>query len=219
MIRVSPSVLAADFAALGNELQDIARAGADFVHLDVMDGVFVPNISFGIPVIRGIRKAVSLPFDVHLMIVEPERYADQFAQAGADYITFHLEATSDPAGLLSHIRALGKYASVSIKPDTPVETLFPLLPLCDMVLIMTVEPGFGGQALIPHTIDKVRKISQEIKRQKCKTLVEVDGGVYAGNAAELISAGADVLVAGSAVFKADDRRAAIEALRSSIQKS
>ncbi len=213
MIYVSPSVLACDFSKLGEEVAAIERAGADMAHLDVMDGMFVTNISFGFPIIESLRKTSSMVFDVHLMICEPERYVARFAAAGADIITFHYEAASDPAALLSEIRALGKKASVSVKPGTPVEVLYPLLPLCDMVLVMTVEPGYGGQALIPETLEKVRALREEIQRRGLSVDIQVDGGIHAGNARDAISAGANVLVAGSAVFRAEDRAAAIRELK------
>lgn len=213
MIYVSPSVLACDFSKLGEELAGIERAGADMAHLDVMDGMFVTNISFGFPIIESLRKVSSMVFDVHLMIDAPERYVSRFAAAGADIITFHYEAASDPAALLSEIRALGKKASISVKPGTPVEVLYPLLHLCDMVLVMTVEPGYGGQAMIPEMLDKVRALRAEISRRGLSVDIQVDGGIHAGNAKDAINAGANVLVAGSAVFRAEDRASAIRALK------
>lgn len=213
MIYVSPSVLAGDFAKLGAEVADIERAGADMVHLDVMDGMFVTNISFGFPIIESLRKTSSMVFDVHLMIAAPERYVSRFAAAGADIITFHYEAAADPAALLAEIRALGKKAAISVKPGTPIDVVYPLLPLCDMVLVMTVEPGYGGQALIPETLDKVKALRAEINRLELSVDIQVDGGITAGNAKDAIAAGANVLVAGSSVFKATDRAAAIRALK------
>lgn len=212
-VKISPSVLACDFAALGAEVRDIAEAGAEMAHLDVMDGLFVSNISFGIPVIASLRKKTDICFDVHLMIDRPERYVERFAEAGADYIVFHLEATENAEETLKKIRSLGKKAGISVKPGTPVETVYPLLPLCDMVLIMTVEPGFGGQKLIPETLDKVKALKAYADTVKPELLIEVDGGINASNAPAAIAAGANVLVAGSAVFGAADRRAAIAALR------
>lgn len=213
MIYVSPSVLAGDFAKLGAEVADIERAGADMVHLDVMDGMFVTNISFGFPIIESLRKTSAMVFDVHLMIAAPERYVSRFAAAGADIITFHYEAASDPAALLSEIRSLGKKAAISVKPGTPIDVVYPLLPLCDMVLVMTVEPGYGGQALIPETLDKVKALRAEIERLGLSVDIQVDGGITAGNAKDAIAAGANILVAGSSVFKATDRAAAIRALK------
>ena len=216
MIKISPSVLAADFTRLGEELADIERAGADMVHLDVMDGVFVTNISFGLPVIEALRKKSDMVFDVHLMIVEPEKYVERFVDAGADIVTFHHEATRDTAAVLKMIKAKGAKAAVSVKPNTSVEEIYPYLELCDMVLIMTVEPGYGGQALIPKTLEKVRKVKAEIKNRGLSVDIQVDGGINEKNAPEAISAGANILVAGSAVFKAADRKAAIDVLRKKI---
>ena len=213
MIKISPSMLAADFTKLGEELADIERAGADMVHLDVMDGVFVTNISFGLPVIESLRKVSTMVFDVHLMIVDPEKYVDRFADAGADIITFHHEATKNTAETLEMIREKGVKAAVSVKPGTPVEEIYPYLELCDMVLIMTVEPGYGGQALIPETLEKVRKLKAEISKRGLNVDIQVDGGINEKNAPEAIAAGANILVAGSAVFKAQDRQTAIDALR------
>ena len=213
MSKISPSMLAADFTKLGEELADIERAGADMVHLDVMDGVFVTNISFGLPVIESLRKVSTMVFDVHLMIVDPEKYVDRFADAGADIITFHHEATKNTAETLKKIRAKGAKAAVSVKPGTPVEEIYPYLELCDMVLIMTVEPGYGGQALIPETLEKVRKLKAELSKLGLNVDIQVDGGINEKNAPEAIAAGANILVAGSAVFKAQDRQTAIDALR------
>ncbi len=213
MICVSPSVLSCDFAKLGAEVADIQKCGADMAHLDVMDGMFVTNISFGFPIIESLRKTTDIIFDVHLMIAAPERYVERFAEAGADIITFHYEASEDSAALLKKIRSLGKKAAVSVKPATPIEVVYPLLSLCDMVLVMTVEPGYGGQALIPETLQKVKALRAAIERQGLSVDVQVDGGIHAGNAGDAIAAGANVLVAGSAVFRAEDRAAAIRALK------
>ena len=213
MAKISPSVLSADLSNLAAEVRDIEEAGADMVHLDVMDGVFVTNISFGLPVIKSLRSKSNMIFDVHLMIEEPERYAMRFIDAGADILTFHLEASKKSSELLSDIRSQGVMAGISIKPGTPVEEAYPYLGECDMVLIMTVEPGYGGQALIPETLEKVRKIKAEIEKRGLNTIIQVDGGINADNAKEAKEAGADILVAGSAVFGHSDRKAAIEALR------
>ena len=213
MIYVSPSVLSCDFAKLGAEVEDIQKCGADMAHLDVMDGMFVTNMSFGFPIIESLRKTTDIVFDVHLMIAAPERYVERFAKAGADIITFHYEASEDSAALLKKIRALGKKAAISVKPATPIDVVYPLLPLCDMVLVMTVEPGYGGQALIPETLLKVKALRAEIERQGLSVDIQVDGGIHAGNAKDAIAAGANVLVAGSAVFGAEDRAAAIRALK------
>ena len=214
MIKISPSVLACDLANLEREVSDIRSAGADMVHLDVMDGAFVTNISFGLPVIQSLRKKSDMIFDVHLMIESPERYAMRFIDAGADILTFHLEATKEPRELLEEIRSQGVMAAISVKPNTPIEDVYPYLECCDMVLVMTVEPGYGGQKLIPETIEKVRKLKAETKKRNINIEIQVDGGVNEDNAAELISAGANILVAGSSVFGAEDRRSAIDRLRS-----
>ena len=213
MIKISPSVLASDLSRLADEVSEIEKAGADMVHLDVMDGMFVTNISFGLPVIECLRKHSDMVFDVHLMIEAPERYADRFIDAGADILTFHYEACADSAALLDAIRARDVKSAISVKPKTPVEEIYPLLEKCDMVLIMTVEPGYGGQALIPETLEKVKKLKAEIDARGLNIDIQVDGGINSVNAKDAVSAGANVLVAGSSVFKAADRRAAIDALR------
>ncbi len=213
MIKISPSVLACDFTKLGEEIADIERCGADMVHLDVMDGMFVTNISFGLPVIEALRKKSNMIFDVHLMIDEPSRYAKRFIDAGADILTFHFEAEKNPEKLLEFIRENGAKAAISIKPKTPAKLIFPYLEKCDMVLIMTVEPGYGGQALIPETLDKVREIKSEIIKRGLDVDIQVDGGITPLNARDAILAGANILVAGSSVFKAENRKEVIDLLR------
>ena len=216
MIKISPSVLAADLSNLASEVASIEAAGADMVHLDVMDGAFVTNISFGLPVISSLRKHSNMIFDVHLMIQSPEKYAERFIEAGADILTFHLEACDDPDALIEKIRSLGVMAAISVKPNTPIEEVYPYLDKCDMVLVMTVEPGYGGQKLIPETLEKVRKLKAEIQKRDLLVEIQVDGGINADNANMAVEAGAGILVAGSAVFSATDKRAAIEALRSCV---
>ena len=213
MTKISPSVLACDLANLASEVKEIKLAGADMVHLDVMDGMFVTNMSFGMPIIESLRKKSDMIFDVHLMIASPERYAKRFIDAGADILTFHVEACADSEALLDEIRAAGVKSAISVKPKTPVESIYPLLPKCDMVLVMTVEPGYGGQSFMYDMLDKVKALRAEIDRQGLDIDIQVDGGINPETAKAAVEAGANVLVAGSSVFKATDRRAAIDALR------
>ena len=213
MTKISPSILACDFARLGEEIESIRLGGAEMAHLDVMDGIFVTNISFGLPVIESIRKSTSMFLDVHLMITKPERYIERFIDAGADLVTFHIEATDCPDKCIEMIRSKGKLAAISVKPNTPIEEIYPYLDRCDMILVMTVEPGYGGQALIPECLEKVKKLKAEIDKRGLAVDIQVDGGINEKNAADAKAAGANVLVAGSAVFKYDDRKAAIDKLR------
>lgn len=201
MLRLAPSILAADFTSLGQQIKEAAEAGASYIHIDVMDGFFVPAISLGMPVIRSIRKVTDKPFDVHLMIEKPERYVEEFRKCGADMITFHLEASGDPGALISQIHSLGARAGISIKPQTPVEEVVPYLKEADMVLVMSVHPGFGGQEFLPESPERIRQIKSYIDAWGLKTDVEVDGGIYLENVREVIKAGANIMVAGSAVFK------------------
>lgn len=213
MLIISPSLLAADFTQLAQQVTSVKQAGAQYLHLDVMDGMFVPNISFGIPVIQSLRAVSDLVFDVHLMIVDPLRYIDAFAAAGADLITFHYESCEDPAAVIRAIKQKGLRAAIAIKPATPAEAVLPLLADVDMVLVMTVEPGFGGQAMIPETLDKVRAIRTHANRLGLSLDIQVDGGIHASNLKYATAAGANVIVAGSAIFRADDPKGVIDAMR------
>ena len=213
MIKVSPSVLSCDLSRLSDAVREVELAGADMVHLDVMDGVFVNNITLGIPVIRSLRDKTGLTFDVHLMIVSPERYIDGFIEAGADILTVHIEACEDVRAALLRIRELGCRAGLSVKPGTPIESVYEYLELCDMILVMTVEPGFGGQALIPATLDKVKTLRAELGKRGLDIDIQVDGGISERTAPEAKRAGANVLVAGSAIFGAEDKSAIIKALK------
>jgi len=206
---VSPSILSADFGNLERDIRMIDRSAAEWVHVDVMDGVFVPNISFGFPVMRPLRRTTRKVLDVHLMITDPERYLRRFAETGADIVTFHYEATRDVRGCIGAIHGAGAKAGISIKPATPPEVLRDLLPEIDMVLVMSVEPGFGGQSFIPGSLDKIRALDGMRREAGLGFLIEVDGGVSAANAGEIFAAGADALVAGSAVFGAADPEAEI----------
>ena len=209
---ISPSVLAADFSRLGEQVAKVHAAGAQYVHLDVMDGIFVPNISFGPPVISSLRKVSDAFFDVHLMIVDPQRYIKDYVDAGADLITIHYESCDDPSAVVDMIKSYGIKASVSIKPATPPEVLFPLLDKLDMVLVMTVEPGFGGQKMIPETVDKVRVLREYANSNGINVDIEVDGGITPDNLSLVTAAGANVIVAGSAIFKAEDPKAVISSM-------
>lgn len=211
-VKISPSVLTADFLTLKDDIKRLEDAGTDMLHLDVMDGIFVPNISFGVPVIKSIKKHTSLPLDVHLMIDRPHRYIKQFAEV-ADYLGFHYEAGSDVAETLKEIRNLGCKACLTIKPCTSPQEIFEYLPLCDMVLVMSVEPGFGGQKFMPQALEKLSVLRKEITKRGLDIMLEVDGGINAETAPLAVNAGADVLVAGNYVFSAEDMKATVEAIK------
>ena len=213
MIKISPSILSADFSRLGEDVQAVDRAGADYIHIDVMDGHFVPNITIGPLVVEALRKVTAKPLDVHLMIENPDLYISDFAKAGADIITVHQEAVPHLHRTLQLIKSLGKKAGVSLNPATPVETLDVILDELDLVLIMSVNPGFGGQSFIPSALDKIRTLRQRITERGLSTELEVDGGVKIDNIREVVAAGADVLVAGSAVFNTENYAATMTALR------
>ena len=206
---VAPSILSADFGNLERDIKMIDHSAAECVHIDVMDGVFVPNISFGFPVMKPVRKATTKILDAHLMIVNPEKYVKRFAEAGADYVTFHHEACDNPRATIAEIKAAGATAGGSRKPATPAEAIFDYLAELDMVLVMSVEPGFGGQSFIPDSLDKVRTLRKEIDAKGYNCLIEIDGGISAKNAREVFEAGVYVVVAGSSVFNSENPEQAI----------
>ena len=215
MAKIAPSILSADFANLERDIHDLERNGADWVHVDIMDGIFVPNISIGIPVVQALRPVTDLPLDVHLMIDRPIRYVEQFVKAGADWLTVHVEA-DQPQNILDtldKIHALGCKAAISLKPKTPAEAAIPYLEKCDMILIMTVEPGFGGQKFMADMMPKMKKIRGMLDRVNPGCVIEVDGGVDAGTCQLCKDNGAEVLVAGSAYFKAADRAAFVKTVQ------
>ena len=213
-VKIAPSILSADFSKMGEEVKELERCGADYIHCDVMDGVFVNNITFGLKMIEDIRKETSLPLDCHLMIVNPEKYVERFAKAGADIITVHYEACQENlAEVLNLIRSTGVKCGAVINPDTPVEKIKDVLPLCDMVLVMSVFPGFGGQKFIPECLDKLSELKFIREELGLDFEIEIDGGVGAGNAKDVVQAGANVIVAGSAVFNAADKAKAIQDLK------
>ena len=212
-VIVSPSVLAADFGNLSHEIENISASGADWIHIDVMDGVFVPPITFGDNLVKIAKKASQLPLDVHLMIVNPEKHIQSFAEAGASVITVHQEASNHLHRTLASIRELGVSPGVSINPATPAENVFEVLEVADLVLVMTVNPGWGGQAFIPACLEKIKKLRAEIQRRGLKTRIEVDGGINDCTAKQCLDAGASILVAGTAIFGSADRAAAIRSLR------
>jgi ribulose-phosphate 3-epimerase len=213
MAKIAPSILSADFSCLGEEVKRIDLAGADLVHIDVMDGQFVPNITFGPPVIKSLRKVTELPFDVHLMIESPERYIEDFVKAGADYITVHAESTTHLHRTLQLIKSFGIKAGVVLNPATSLDVLEYVLEEVDMVLIMTVNPGFGGQSFIDSTKEKIKRLRKIIDERKLPIEIQVDGGVKLNNIAEIAECGADIFVAGSAVYGAEDIEATIKEMK------
>ncbi|AIE59609.1 ribulose-phosphate 3-epimerase [Bacillus methanolicus] len=213
MIKIAPSILSADFSKLAEEIKDVEQAGADYIHVDVMDGHFVPNITFGQLIVEAIRPVTKLPLDVHLMIQHPDQYIETFAKAGADYITVHVEACPHLHRTIHLIKSFGVKAGVVLNPSTPVETIKHIIDDVDMVLLMSVNPGFGGQNFIPNVIEKIKQVKEMAISKNLSVEIEVDGGVNNETAKHCIEAGADVLVAGSAVFSQKDRKKAISALR------
>lgn len=213
MVKIAPSILSADFSKLGEDIKAIDKGGADFIHIDVMDGSFVPNISFGFPIMKSIRKLTDKVFDVHLMIDNPGNYIDDFIAAGADLITVHYEADRHIDRTINYIKSKGIMAGVALNPGTPVSVLKNLIPSLDMVLIMSVNPGFGGQKFITYSLDKIKEVKELSRELNPELLIQVDGGIGSGNAKEVIEAGANVLVAGSAVFNGGDVSENIKALR------
>ena len=212
-VRIAPSILAADFSALGEEIATAERGGADLIHVDVMDGHFVPNITIGPPVVRAIKRVTSLPLDVHLMIADPARYLTAFADAGADFLSVHVEATPHLHKTLTEIKKLGVQAGVALNPSTPERVLTEIATEVDFILVMSVKPGFGGQKFIPRTLTKIVAIQEILEKAKNEAPIEVDGGISQSNAGDVVAAGADMLVAGSAIFGSPDPSQAIEMLR------
>ncbi len=213
MIKIAPSLLAADFSRLGEEIREIEEAGADLLHIDVMDGHFVPNITIGVPVVASLKGTTRLPLDVHLMIDNPGKFIKPFARAGADMITFHLEVIPEPGDILKAIKGYGVKVGLALNPSTPLLKLAPVLKGLDMVLLMTVNPGFGGQAFMPEVIPKIKELRKIIEERSLLVDIEVDGGINKETARQVISAGANVLVAGTAVFSGEDRKSNLQALR------
>jgi ribulose-phosphate 3-epimerase len=213
MIEIAPSILSADFTKLGQQIEIVEGAGASLLHVDVMDGRFVPNITVGLPVVEAISRATQLPIDAHLMIVEPGRYAEHFVKAGAQMVSIHIEADPHAHRTLSAIRAAGAQAGIAINPATPLSALDEALKFVDYVLLMSVNPGFGGQTFIPESLDKVRRLRKMIDERGLKARIEIDGGIDAENIAEVASAGAEIIVSGSAIFGAPDPAVALRKLR------
>ena len=219
MMKISPSILSCDYGKIAEELKDMEACGADYMHIDVMDGHFVPNITLGAPVVKCIKKATTVPFDVHLMISEPLKYIDDFAAAGADIITFHTECDSPIDETINKILSHGIKASLTVKPATPVEDILPYLDKLSMVLVMTVEPGFGGQSFMEDMMPKVSRLREEINRRGLDCEIEVDGGINEKTIAIAAKAGADVFVSGNAIFSSPDRKAAIEKFKAIAEEN
>ena len=218
-IRLAPSILSADFAALGREIQAVERGGADLIHVDVMDGHFVPNITIGPPVVRALKRIATRPLDVHLMIEEPDRYLDEFAAAGAHMLSVHVEAVPHLHRTLTRIQQLGMKAGAVLNPSTPAAMLEDVAHVVDFVLVMSVNPGFGGQAFIPHSLEKLRRVRAVLSSASSSAPIEIDGGVDAANIADVVRAGAGIVVAGHAIFGGGDPEGATRALRAAVQTS
>ena len=213
MIEIAPSILSADFTRLGEEISTVQKAGASILHVDVMDGRFVPNITVGLPVVKALSRATTLPIDAHLMIVEPGQYAQQFAKAGARMVSIHIEADANAHRTLSSIRAEGALAGIVINPATPLSAIDEAIKFADYTLVMSVNPGFGGQEFIPESLDKIRRLRKMIDERGLRTRIEIDGGINADNIAEVTGAGAEIIVAGSAIFGAPDPAVALREMR------
>ena len=218
-VQIAPSILSADFAELGRDIAAVERGGADLIHIDVMDGHFVPNITIGTPVVRAIKRVATRPLDVHLMIEEPDRYVDDFVSAGADMLSVHVEVARHLHRTIALIRSHGVKAGAALNPSTPVFALEQIAWDLDFVIVMSVNPGFGGQAFIPQSLDKVRRVRDVLDRAGSDALIEIDGGVDAGNAADLVAAGASILVAGHAIFSTGNPEAATRALRAAARSA
>jgi ribulose-phosphate 3-epimerase len=217
-ILLAPSILSADFANLGRDVAAVEKGGADLIHVDVMDGHFVPNITIGVPVVRALRRVATRPLDVHLMIEEPDRYIDEFIAAGAAMVSVHVEAVPHLHRTITHIRTLGAKAGAVLNPSTPAGALEDIAGVLDFVLVMSVNPGFGGQAFIPHSLEKLRRVRRVLDAAGSTAAIEIDGGIDAANAADVVAAGASILVAGNAIFGTGDAEAATRALRAAATR-